>query len=359
MKNFKSIFYTSAIFEMAILAACNSGGNKIKPVESPKPPPASIVTYETGAIIPEYQKMPLNTYMNAEDAKIDEKAARKNIENLLKYAGATSEFDIAKSVSDNGMLWYRNPKDPSAILNVNLSNGDISLNRGTKAYAGNSSTPGLLQKDEAVKAATEHLKKLGYWKDGDNSMVVGHVGGVNMTMHDDKKNENMIYEKLTTVRFDRKLDNIPVIGHSRLLVQMGSKGTIQSLVKQWTTLSNIAIKSESFVTKEDVKKSIEDHLISENKGAKKIIISHVNLIYYDDGHGIIEPALHIIGTVQMPRGPKDSTLVSFKHDMVEPILKNPKMSYTFKGERHEMPKETDDANIEKKTDRSADDKNKK
>jgi len=186
---------------------------------------------------------------------------------------------------------------------------------------------------------------------------VGHVGGVNMTMHDYKEG-NRIYEKLTTVRFDRMLDNIPVLGHSRLLVQMGEKGVIQSIIKQWTPLSSVAVKSDSLVSKDEVKKSIEDHLMGENKGASKIIIKKINLIYYDNGKGIIEPALHIIGLVLVPQSSKDSTLMSFKHDTVEPLLKNPRISYTFKGEDHPAARQSDAIDNNSPMPRGIDEKNK-
>jgi len=282
---------------------------------------------------------------------------KKNVSQLLQYAGASSEFDLANAIKENGILFYKNPKDPSAILNVNLANGDISLNRGTMAYAGLNSTPDLMKNEEALKMAKQHLAKLDLGKGDENFMTVGHVGGVNMTMHDDKQGDK-IYEKFTTVRFDRELDGIPVLGHTRLLVQMGSKGSIQSLVKQWAPLSNKMISTEAIVNRDDVKKSIEKHLMDENKGAEKISIKKITLIYYDPGKGIIEPALHVIAEVHMPRTKTNTSFIGFKHDMVEPLLKNSRLSYTFMGEKHEMPKQQDATDNKSEIPRGADEKNK-
>jgi hypothetical protein len=329
MKNHKSLLYPIIIAAILATNGCNPGGGE----KHEEKASASTVTFENGAAIPEYDKQKLQTYEMAATAKTDEAAAMKNVNQLLEYAAATKEFDLANPIKENGLLFYKNPKDPSANININLENGDISLNRGTNAYMGNKSTDGLVKNDEAVKMAQEHIRKLGYAANEENTMFVGHVGGVNMTIHDDKDGDK-IYEKLTTVRFDRKLGDIPVLGHTRILVQMGEKGTIQSLIKQWAPVNGTAVNTESIVNRDSIKKRIEDHLTGENPGAVKIVVSKVNLIYYDDGKGIIEPALHIIGAVMMHKSDKDSTLVSFKHDMVEPLLKNPRLTYTFMGEQH-------------------------
>ena len=345
MKN-KIILFSYALAFTVAISSCKP--TKTKPDENP-----SVVTYEPGVTIPDYEKLSLNTYQTAENAKTDEETARKNVVGLLEYAGAAKEFDLKDGMKENDMIWYRNPKDPSAILNVNLANGDISLNRGMLAYSGNNSTPDLIKQVDAVRVATDHIQKLGFGKNDENSMKVGHVGGVNMAIHDDKDGDK-VYEKLTTVRFDRVLDNIPVIGHTRLLVQMGSKGMVQSLVKQWAPLANTAIANDSEVNKDEVKKSIETHLTNENKTATKIIVKKIDLIYYDTGKGIIEPALHIIGEIQVPKSQTDSTLVSFKHDMVEPILKSPRLSYTFMGEDHISPKVSDAINPDEQIQRGED-----
>jgi len=41
---------------------------------------------------------------------------------------------------------------------------------------------------------------------------------------------------------------------------MGEKGAIQSVIKQWAPFSGKLIKSEAIVNRDEVKKSIEDHL---------------------------------------------------------------------------------------------------
>ena len=349
MKNNKSLFYFFTLAVIIVIAGCKSCTPK--PVENP--PVTSIITYEAGATIPDYPKMTLQNYQVAESAKTDEATAQKNVSQLLQYVGASGEFDMANAIKENGILFYKNPKDPSAILNINLLNGDISLNRGTKAYMGLNSTPDLVKNEEAVKIAKQHLAKLNFGTGDENQLVIGHVGGVNMTVHDDKQGDKIV-EKLTTVRFDRELDDIPVIGHTRVLVQMGSKGSVQSLVKQWAPLSNKKINNESIVNIDDVKKSIEKHLMDENKGAEKIIVKKITLIYYDTGKDVLEPALHIIAEVQMPRGKTDSKFIGFKHDLVEPLLKSPRLSYTFIGEKHEMPKQLDNVDNNSVLPRGAD-----
>jgi hypothetical protein len=348
MKTTKYFFFSALAISLVSFAAC-------KKTEQPPQPSGSIVTYESGADIPDYEKMALSSYTVSEKARLDENGAKAMVQRTLEASGAMTEFNTKESVKDGDRLWYRNPKDPSAILNVDLRNGDVALNRGMRPYMGNTVTPDLMKNDDAVNAAKTYLQKMGVDLSDEKSIYMSHVGGVNLGTHDEKQGEKT-YEKFTTVRFDRRLDGISVLGHSRVLLQLAEKGKVQSFIKQWAPVDGAKVAPEQVAKKDEVKRSLEDHLTKENEGASKITVKKIVLVYYDDGKGIMEPALHVICEVEYP-GVKGAPSQKYKHDTVEPLLKQPRMSYTFTGEKHDAePKKTDEVNQNEPIQRGPDEK---
>ncbi|MCX6243099.1 MAG: hypothetical protein NTU98_00190 [Bacteroidetes bacterium] len=311
----------------------------------PKIPPTSGPTVTFEAKIPDLQNQTFNTYTVSEKARINPEQARILARKLLDISGEARNFDLEKPVVENEKMWWlKHKKDPSASLKINLQNGDISLNNGTMAYMEKKSTPDLLKEDAAVKMANSWMEKMGYKLD-DKSLVLAHVGGANMGNYDQKEGAK-VYEKFTTVRYDRILDNIPVLGHSRIIVMMAEKGKLQQMIANWAPLQSAEVKKERVVIQDDLKGSIEKHLIGDNAGAKNITVKTINLVYYDDGSGILEPALHALCEVQIPKGKNDTTLITVKHDLVEPILKDAKMMYTFQAVKRDIvPKQADTTNM--------------
>jgi hypothetical protein len=300
--------------------------------------------FAPGVVIPDYQSKPLKTYEVSDKSAVDETTAINNMQQLITLMGEQNSFDLTNKVKDGDRLFFMNKLDPSASSIVNLKTGDITANAGTKNYMTLTSTPGLIKKDEAVSIAKRYLQQLKYADFNDASLVQGHVGGVNMGTHD-SLNQSQIYEKFTTVRFDRNLDSLPLLGHSRIVVQLAEQGKLHGMIKQWPAYNGSAVNREAEVVPDDAKKSIATHLMQENKNAKNITVEQVNLVYYES-RGKIEPALHIICKVQLAKSKTDTTRMTFPYDIVEPILKNPKMLYTYMAESHkDQPKLKDEADM--------------
>jgi hypothetical protein len=347
MKNIKTLPVLFILAGIMIIQGCNM--NK-------KPPASAGPTVSFEAQIPDFQKRPFTTYSLSEKAKINPDQAQAQVRKLLDISGETKYFDLNKAVKENDILWFNHKKDPSAFVKINLQNGDISFNNGTLAYMEKKSTPDLLKKEEAVKMANSYMEKMGFKVADDKSLVLAHVGGVNMGNHDAKEGTK-IFEKFTTVRYDRVLDNIPVLGHSRITVIMAEKGKLQQMIANWAPLSSAAVSKERVVIQDDLKNSIEKHLVADNSGAKKIIVKKINLVYYDDGTGILEPALHAICEVQLPKSKNDTTLITVKHDLVEPILKDAKMMYTYMAAKRDIvPKQSDTVNMKEQLIKGSDER---
>lgn len=289
-----------------------------------------IVVFAPTATIPAYENKPLNTYLLSDKAAVDEKTAVDQMKQLLTTMGEQDNFDLANGVKDGNQLFFINKQDPSASCMINLSNGDISVNTGSQKYMDAGSTPGLVQKDEARKLAEGYLQNLKYANFNDASVVLGHIGGVNMGQYDGQGN-SQVYEKFTTVRYNRMLDSILLLGHSRMVVQLAERGKLHGLIRQWADFNPTRVQRGEVVGRDDVQQSIAQHLMGENKGASKITVNKVDLVYYER-KGKIEPALHVICQIEYPADAIGATKGPFPYDLVEPILKNPGISYTYMAE---------------------------
>jgi hypothetical protein len=341
----KSTFYRSALFLSAgalLIASC-----KRHPAES------EVVVFGTNVGIPDYQSKPLNTYQLSEENAINEVTALNNVNQLLMAMGEQLNFDLSNKMKEGDRLFFLNKQDPSASCMVNLKSGDISANTGTKNYINYGPTPDLLKKEEAMRTAKQYIQQLKYADLNDVQMVPGHIGGVNMGSHDEQ-NKSQIFEKFTTVRFNRQFDGIPVLGHSRIIVQLAEKGRLHGMIRQWAAYNGRPVSREAEALPDDIKKSIAQHLMQENEVSKKITVKQINLVYYESRE-MIEPALHVICEVQLPKSKTDSTLVTYPYDIVEPILKNPRMVYTYMAESHkDQPKQNDQVNTKEPPKRGED-----
>jgi hypothetical protein len=326
---------------------------------NPKPPADNRIEYTKDAVFPKYSEVQMAVYTIPKDFRTSPDEFQSFLKRATQLAGDRSKLVVNPNVKYDNEIWYHNPKDPSAFINYDLRNGDFTYDKGVSNYLGNRTTPGLLKADKAVERAREHLKKLGFPIE-ESELSVVHVGGVNTGVYDGTKSE--IYEKFTTVRFGRLLNKIPVYGHSRIIVQMAEEGKLAKVIRQWTPLEKATLRSDDMLPSGDLKKRLERSVLSENAGAQKVRIRSLQLVYYDNGTGIIEPAIRVLGkTVQSStgRGGKVET-VEYPYDTVVPLLKSPQLRYPYThGGLAKAPTETDREDMKVEIRRSEDDIKKK
>ena len=290
------------------------------------------IEYTKNAVIPQYEGLQLAVFTKPKDYKMNVDQGERLIKmcsNLSDVSGRGNELRLNEEQKSENERWYINPRDPSAIVNFNMQNGDFTFNTGMRAYTDKRSTPGLQKAERAVEQAKSYLAKLEILYNRDE-LVTAHIGGLNMSTHD-AENNKAVYEKFTTVRFDRQLDKIPVYGHSRIIVQMAEEGKLNSLIRQWTPLNKLTTKKEEILTSPDFKKQLEQAILSENTDAQKIRLESLDLVYYDDGLGRIEPAVHVTGKTVHALKSRDGSTTSqeFSYDTVVPLLKSPGVRYPF------------------------------
>jgi hypothetical protein len=325
----------------------------------PKPTAENKIEYTKDAVFPKYMEAQMSVYNVPTDYQPNQDEFQSFLNRAIKLSGDTSKLIIKPDLKAEDGIWYSNPKDPSALIKYNLQNGDIIYDKGVKDYLNNQTTPQLLKNEKAVARAREYIKELNF-QIKDSELSVAHIGGMNTAVFDGK--QSTIYEKFTTVRFDRLLDKIPVYGHARIIVQMAEEGKLEKVIRQWTPLKAVALKSSDLLSTKEMKKRLEQSVISENTEATKVRIVSLTLVYFDKGTGIIEPAIRVLGKTINSLTDQDgkSSTKEFPYDTVIPLLKVPKLSYPFAHDNlANKPASIDKEDMKSEIKRSEDDINKK
>lgn len=348
-----NIYYTfwlfAVVFLLFTISACKRSPETTKiPFE-----------YAKQIEFPKFDTLVFGVYTISEKSRITSADCEKMLKNLSEIA-ATDYIGKKKETEKNeNKIWYESPKDPSSIVHFNLTNGDFTFNTGMAKYAELKTTPDLVKSDKAVEIAQSYIKKLKI-QINDEELTVAHIGGVNSGSFANGKSD--VYEKFTTVRFERKLDGIPVFGHSRIVIQMAEKGKLNSIISQWTPLNKTFVKTAELIKSEELKPLIEKSILAENTKAQKIYIESVKIVYYDKGSGIIEPAVLVQGRTFMREKSVDGKPITkeYPYDTVIPLLKSPKLKYPFNHKALEKrPYEKDTIDPKQEARKSDDDLKKK
>ncbi|MCD6271488.1 MAG: hypothetical protein J7K30_01280 [Deltaproteobacteria bacterium] len=207
-----------------------------------------------------------------------------------------------------------------------LEGDDVVFNKGTRKYEGDGDTSSLPEKDEAERIARKHLADLDMLKGSIRSeLKLAHVGGVNKATYSED-GTHRDYRKLVTVYYDRRIKDVPVVGHSRVVVTLGEYGELTGLIKKWTRApKNLKFVATDFLSETQVRKQVKEMLARHYKKSKNKLVDSINVIdaryiLYDDGT-TIEPALFALGEVARYDG------TSYDGDWIIPVLKNPKANY--------------------------------
>lgn len=244
-------------------------------------------------------------------------------EKIASYTDVTLTKNSPKTVaSEPG---FSVESDPTGYLA--LEGDDVVFNKGTKKYEGDSDTSGLPGENEAVRIARRHLANLDMLKGSIRSeLKLAHVGGVNKAVYSAADGTHRDYRKLVTVYYDRRMRNMPVVGHSRVVVTLGEYGELTGLIKKWTKVpKNLKFVASDFLSETQVRKQVKGMLARHYKKSKSNLVDSIDVtdaryILYDDGT-TIEPALFALGKIMRYDG------TSYDGDWIIPVLKNPKANY--------------------------------
>jgi hypothetical protein len=275
----------------------------------------------------------LQTFTVKQNAPLTEEETVKVVRQLMSYTGTDLSRNRDENDKEESRIFFRSERDASAKLVIDPRTGNLLFNRGMAGYKEEKDTPDLPQLGEAQKAALGHLKSLAMIPP-EEELVLIHVGGLNMGVHRDD-GATSLYRKLVTVRYGRKLGGLPVIGRSRIVIQVAERGELVGLVRRWSEVQGQKISREQLRSAAEIKASLEKRLRAESGQATGILVRRTDLVMYDHGNGVIEPAIHVIASllfeVKVVNGRivGETRRLDVPYDSLEPVLKAYRSRYPF------------------------------
>jgi hypothetical protein len=254
-------------------------------------------------------------------AKPTQEDVERLIETSAKLAGAAG-IQLSEKMGRLGenRIAFRGEKDPSASFEIDQITGNFIFNSGLNQYREEETTKNLPREGELEGLAFKALEQFGLNADI-KQLAIEHVGGLNMGVTDGSGG-TLIYEKLKTVRFDRVLGGIPVNGESRLVMHFGQDAALSGLIYQLPTIEQARPLPTDLVEEPEFMKELAlEELESMAKKAERSKLTSVELVLYDDGKGVIEPAYHIVLERFIDDGNRD--LVMIPYDFYVPVSRKP------------------------------------
>jgi len=272
-------------------------------------------------------KKALQTYQAVPIEPINQEQAQKMAEQLRESAGIKIPFDKVQEY--DARFIFTSGEDSSAVFEVDSTTGAFLFNAGLKKYSGEGSTRGLPTPKNAPDLALKYLTKLRYLPENKEEVVLARVGGLGMAAAKDGKSSNK-YEKLVTVFFRRVLQDVRVQGPgSRILVHLGEQAALVGLIRNWPDVKAQEVSRDQVKSDELIRRAIQRRLLKMADQAKEIIVQKAELVLFDDGRGMIEPAIYVVAAARY-QGPKRAKgLVEIPVDFYVPVLLKPKGYYPF------------------------------
>jgi hypothetical protein len=252
--------------------------------------------------------------------------ADEMIGKLKEIAGIKMQFNQIHKTE--GRLIIISEEDTSAVFDVDTSTGAFLFNSGLKKYSGEGNTPGLPSERNAPELAREYLAKLNYLPDNPKELVLNKVSGLGMSLAKEGKASDK-YHKLVSVLFRRVLDGVPVQGRgSRIVVHLGENASLAGLINNWPKVKARRIR-DGIKNDEMIREEIKSRLLKMAGEARNIVVRKANLVLYDDGRGLIEPAVYIVADASYDGPEKTRKPVNIPVDFYIPALKEFAGYYPF------------------------------
>jgi hypothetical protein len=268
-----------------------------------------------------YEK-PLKTYRIVKPSESPEKAAAE----LMGVFGGLTEHlgDAEKVYLSKTRIGFRGSKDPSASFEFDGETGNFLFNGGLSAYRQEGSSKGLPDARTAEPSARGWLEKLQFLPP-EQELKTLHVGGLNMGVPDGRGG-TIIYEKLKTVRFSRILDGLDVEGSSRIVVHLGQEGSLAGMVYHWPAIGRgLELGTTELRSPETLRDAALKKIRQAIAKSERSRLTEAKLVLFDDGHGVIEPAYHLIVERWIRLQEDQPTMIPL--DFYVPVLSKPQAQY--------------------------------
>jgi hypothetical protein len=235
---------------------------------------------------------------------------------IQKYLGVSDIPDLHKS--DDNTVYFVSDADVNETLQVNLSNRNLTFNKGKKAAI---DVPELPSREKAIKRAEDFL--------GDNALLprnreelkLAHFGGLRSSSVSDGKKVGPIIDEMVIVTYGRMIDNLPVIGPgSKIVVKLGDHGEVMGLIYRWREIkSKESVKPEATFSMQQAEEMAKRQILMEYGPETSYKILGSGKAYYDNNGSILQPVYVFETSINMQR--RDEHVKPFNYLCVIPMLK--------------------------------------
>ena len=244
---------------------------------------------------------------------------------LSQMSGVELQYDSSRD--EDGRMMYGAANDRSTLLDINLRSRGFLFNAGYGDMRGEEDTPRLPKnKKRILGKATQHLRTLGLLPEP-KDMFVEHIGGLNMSVvREDGSTSD--YRKLVSVRLGRTTDIQNTQGPgSRILVQLGTAGRLRGMVFEWEHFASQQLEDHEKIPAAEVKRLSMLRMNDVTRNALRKRITEVDVVFFDDGYGVLEPAIHVVATIVLQDNEGNKFTNPF--DFYVPVPTAPKGYYPF------------------------------
>jgi hypothetical protein len=214
------------------------------------------------------------------------KSVDSTLASMKQFIGETP---TAVKADDDNTVRYVSARDVNTTFEQNLATGDLRFQRNFSAYLGDF-VPSLPSSDEAVKLAQTYLAANALQPGNERELTVAHVGGLRASsMIGDKPGP--VIDKLVTVNFARKINEVPVIGPgSKVVVNIGNKGEVIGVIRHWRELAGSKrIAATETYSADEAKRLALAQMSKEFGSTSEFEILQTKIAYYDNNGTYLQP----------------------------------------------------------------------
>lgn len=280
------------------------------------------------------KKKTLTTYRTNNSLNLDKASVQKRMVQLEDYLNVNMNN---REVKNRGNKLVVKNDNGNSFIEIDSRSGNFLYKGDMTKYNSEETTANLLGKKETVKMFYTHLNNLDLMPKKEELGTIEHTG---LSMSVRKENgKSFDYKKTTAVMINRKLDGLPVQGSSRIFINMGSNGEISNMVYKWPAIEkSTTIASKNVINADVLKKSIVTQLEKRAAKASKITLEKINLVMYDNGKGLIEPAYYVEAKLFFKDG---KSSYNTPYDFYIPAINNPQIVYPLMSKPPVQPMKAD------------------
>lgn len=269
------------------------------------------------------EKMELKTYY-ATTPTATELGERNKLGSLMgRVNGVAFNQDKPLRLNETRTA-FASDAEPSATFEVDSRTGNFLFNGGLLKYRKEISTPNLPQESDLPGIASKALAQFGLRVDP-AQMEIAHIGGLNLAIADGS-GKSEVFEKLKTIRLGRTLDGLRVEGDARIVMQLGEEGTLAGMVFQWPNIGKaVALGSEHLQKPDAIRESALREIKAMSRKALRAELTRADLVLYDDGQGVMEPAYHFVMERHFDDGELEPVMIPY--DFYVPATVKPAAFY--------------------------------